>query len=55
MFIKPVERVLSFFRLNDEVCTFRVKRKKRKNKKVEIDTTLTLYGRNGMIAKWVIK
>jgi len=57
MFIKPVERVLPFFHLNDEQPTFRInwKKHKGKSKKVVTNTTITLYGRNGMIAKWVIR
>lgn len=55
MFIKPVERVLSFFRLNDDQRTFRSNLKKKKDGEVVVNTTITLYGKNGMIAKWVIR
>ena len=55
MSIKPVERVLSFFKLSDEQKTFRTRKTKKKDKRVTVNTTITLYGKNGMIAKWVIR
>ncbi len=56
MLIKPVKKVLSFLHSSEESRTIRLSKKKSKNgKRIVTNMTITLYGRNGMIAKLVIK
>jgi len=55
MLIKPVEKVLSFFCCTKKRINFCVHKKNEEDVSSSTKVTITLYGSNGMIRKWVIR